>query len=379
MSGRADSSCCAPRPGSVPLSSPAAPGHLKLSLGQAGIRDEQGAACGPTGPGAPAACLVQGSLWAWLWEGGPCLAQTRGADRVPLLGSLLAFGLLVPPREALGAGGAPRQTPSAHRSGHTSTIGTRQSSCPASHPGQPGLRGLRGPQCGQQGRGRASLRRRWGWGGGSQASKPVSKGAWLPRAHPGLQRGGGLALPLAEPGRLVGGAAPGPGGLSAGAAPGARASWHRGGARTEWPNPLGRASGPEPRALRFRLQSRPANRAGQGGEQAAARGHWAPEGSLPSPRPCRSLERAARGPRTPKGGWSGQGSPEQHREHGVARHRWVAWGQLTQVSGAQVGAGRGGSSRWPVGAGECGIRPRATPEGKSAARRDAVYLGREGS
>lgn len=84
-------------------------------------------------------------------------------------------------------------------------------------------------------------------------------------------------------------------------------------------------------------------------------------------------------PRAPRGGWSGQGSPEQLGVRGVAQHRWVAWGQLAQVSGAQVGAGCGGGLGGPSGQGECGISPRATPEGKGAAGWVAVYLGRERS
>lgn len=106
-------------------------------------------------------------------------------------------GSWFPPRETLGAGGALRQTPSAHCSGRTSTIGTRQSLCPASHPGQPGLGGLRGPQCGQQGQGRASLRRRWGMGRGK------------PGLQTSVQRGVAASGPPRAPqGR---GAGPGPG------------------------------------------------------------------------------------------------------------------------------------------------------------------------
>ncbi|XP_054367752.1 lymphocyte-specific protein 1 isoform X3 [Mirounga angustirostris] len=132
--------------------------------------------------------------------------------------------------------------------------------------------------------------------------------------------GGGLALTLAEPGRLVGGAALGPGGLPARAAPGARASWHRGGARTEWPSPLGRASGPEPRALRFRLQSHPTNKSRTGRRASSnpgALGTW----GLAPPCPCRSRERTPHGPWAPRVGWSGQGSQEHLIELGVAQHR----------------------------------------------------------
>lgn len=60
------------------------------------------------------------------------------------------------------------------------------------------------------------------------------------------------------------------------------------------------------------------------------------------PRPCRSLERARRGPWALKGGWSGQGSQEHLVELGVAQHRLVARGQLTQVS----------RRRWELGVGE---------------------------
>ncbi|XP_020938261.1 lymphocyte-specific protein 1 isoform X2 [Sus scrofa] len=58
-----------------------------------------------------------------------------------------------------------------------------------------------------------------------------------------------------------------------------------GGTGTKWPSPLGRVSGPEPRALRFRPGSSPSpqTRVGQSGQRAGARVHQAPGTGAPAP------------------------------------------------------------------------------------------------
>lgn len=215
-------------------------------------------------------------MGAWLSEAAAWLAQPNGAGWVTLLASLSAFGLPVSQGRLSGLQ-EPGTSPRAHASPHP-----RQPSGLAPAPGTPGPGGLWGPLCGQQGKG-------WGWPkeamGGGEARPPnrvpKRRGCLRPTQGP---RWEGAALALAEPRCLVGGAALGPSGLSARAAPGTPASWHRGGVGTERPSPLGRTSGPEPRALRSGPGSSPVprTRAGQGSEQAAA---WVPRAPVGSPPP----------------------------------------------------------------------------------------------
>lgn len=109
-------------------------------------------------------------------------------------------------------------------------------------------RGLQGARCGQQGKdGAGSLLGSPKGLGEPGLQTTVSKEAWLPRVHPRPGSGGGVAPRVGRAGHRVGGTASGPRVC--------QPEWvlprewgepAAGGTGTEWPSPLGRASGQEP-------------------------------------------------------------------------------------------------------------------------------------
>lgn len=112
-----------------------------------------------------------------------------------------------------------------------------------------------------------------------------------------------------------------------------------GGTGTKWPSPLGRVSGPEPRALRFRPGSSPSpqTRVGQSGQRAGARVHQAPGTGAPAPAGASGGCPVAP---SPEGWLEGTRLPGILIGLRVAQHRLVARGEKPGGFEGQ-GEGRG--------------------------------------
>ena len=311
-------------------------------------------------------------MGAWLSEAAAWLAQPNGAGWVTLPASLSAFGLPVSQGRLSGLE-EPGTSPCAHACPPPPTAFRPGPRPGDARPGRP-----LGTPVWPAGQGMGLAQGGDGWGEASPPNQvPKRRGCLRPTQGP---RWEGAALGLAEPRCLVGGAALGPSGLSARAAPGTPASWHRGGVGTERPSPLGRTSGPEPRALRFGPGSSPVprTRVGQGGEQAAA---WAPRAPVGSPPPHAPAAASRRHPCL----MGPEGWLERPRLPGAPR---LARTGSAQVGGRgpthtgvqrQVGAGGGVALGGPRGQGECGIWRWPTLEGESVAVRGIAHPGRERS
>lgn len=234
--------------GSHSRTPPATLGDPSLSPGPPpSVRGRRRAARGPRVHSLPedaglgATCRVTRSSRAWLFKVGAELAQCKGL--------LVPQGKLWAPEE-----------PPAPGSQHTSTSDTLV----ISMPGSPTLASLsqeasREPKW-QEGEGWGRLRSglaHGDWGKPGQKLRCQRGVAALgpPKGpHPGV----GWLLPWS--GRAPGGRCCHGSGWSvvqSGYCPGSPGEPAAGGTGTKWPSPLGRVSGPEPRALRFRPGSSP--------------------------------------------------------------------------------------------------------------------------